>query len=277
MYNNFKICIFVLIVLIMILRYINPYQFYLYMKLGLSATFVLMNIIQYYIFPQHISKQIYIVLSNIIIWLTNSKIKIHGNTDNLNNNVLIMSNHYDGVIDANILYNLHYKYNCDNILYSIVKSTLMCESEDTQFILRLMSCIKNGFMNSSYFIPYKRGDKADGAVVKNIIVESIRSNKNILVFPEGTTHKDVIPKEFKQGIFQLATENKIKILPITLKFDKDIGTEKGEPIKILNIFDNEVDVYIHDIIDETDECYKANDPVALKNKVFNIISAPMLV
>jgi len=257
---------------------VNTYNFYLYIKLSLSAIFVLINIIQYYIFPQQISKQIYIALNNAIIFLTNSQIKIHGNTDNLNNNLLIMTNHYDGVIDANILYNLHYKYNRDNILYSIVKSTLMCDSEDTQLIMRLMSYIKNGFINSSYFIPYKRGDKEDGTNVKNIIIESIRSNKNILIFPEGTTRTNGIPKDFKNGIFQLATENKINILPITLKFDKDIGSEKGEPIKILNIFDNVVDIYIHEVIDSiSDECYKTNDFMSLKNKVFNIITAPMLI
>jgi 1-acyl-sn-glycerol-3-phosphate acyltransferase len=257
---------------------VNPYDFYLYIKLGLLVLFILINIIQYYIFPQQISKQIYIALNNMIIFLTNSKIKIHGNVDNLNNNVIIMSNHYDGMIDANILFNLHYKHNCDNILYSIVKSTLMCDPEDKQLVMRLMSYIKNGFINSSYFIKYKRGDKEDGNNVKNIIVETIRSKNNVLVFPEGTTRTNGIPKDFKNGIFQLAVENKINILPITLKFNKDIGSEKGEPIKILNIFDNVVDIHIHEVIDSTsDECYRNNDFITLKNKVFHIIKTPMLV
>jgi 1-acyl-sn-glycerol-3-phosphate acyltransferase len=257
---------------------VNLYNFYLYTKIGLLTIFTLINIIQYYIFPQQISKQIYIGVNNIIIFLTNSQIKIHGNVDNLNNNLLIMSNHYDGMIDANILFNLHYKYNCDNILYSIVKSTLMCDPEDKQLIMRLMSYIKNGFINSSYFIPYKRGDKEDGNNVKNIIVKMLRSKNNVLVFPEGTTRRDGIPKDFKNGIFQLAVENNINILPITLKFDKDIGSEKGEPIKILNIFDNVVDIYIHEVIDSTTyECYKNNDFITLKNKVLNIIVEPMFV
>jgi hypothetical protein len=37
-----------------------------------------------------------------------------------------------------------------------------------------------------------------------------------------------------------------------------------------------VDIYIHDLIDETDECYKQENPEGLKNKVFNIIRAPLL-
>jgi 1-acyl-sn-glycerol-3-phosphate acyltransferase len=257
---------------------VNPYNFYLYIKLGLLVFCVITNIILYHILPQQISKQIYIVLNNMIIFLTHSQIKIHGNVDNLNNNLLIMSNHYDGIIDANILFNLYYKHNCDNILYSIVKSTLMCDPEDKQLIIRLMSCVKNGFINSSYFIPYKRGDKEDGNNVKNIIVETIRAKKNVLVFPEGTTRTNGIPKDFKNGIFQLAVENKINILPITLKFEKDIGSEKGEPIKILNIFDNVVDIYIHEVIDSTsDEFYQKNDFIGLKQKTFDIIKAPMMV
>jgi 1-acyl-sn-glycerol-3-phosphate acyltransferase len=132
-------------------------------------------------------------------------------------------------------------------------------------------------MDALFCIPYKRGDKEDGSNVKNKIVESLHSGKNILVFPEGTARRDGIPKDFKVGIFQLAIENKLRILPITIKYDKDIGSEKGEPVKFLNLFNNGVNIYIHDIIDETDECYQINDPVALKQKTFNIITSAMLI
>jgi len=210
----------------------------------------------------------------MIIFLTNSQIKIHGNVDYLNNsNLLIMTNHYDGVIDANLLFHLYYKHNMDNMLYSIVKSTIMCDTEDTPLVVRLMSYVKTGFINSSYFIPYKRGDKEDGNIVKNTIVNHLKTGKNVLIFPEGTTRTNGIPRDFKHGIFQLAVENKLNILPITLKFQKDIGSEKGESIKILNIFDNEVDIYIHERIDHaSNEFYKTNDYLGLKEQVFQAVT-----
>ncbi len=207
----------------------------------------------------------------------NTQIKIHGNVDNFqNNNLLIMANHYDGYIDGNIIYNLYYKNNTIEPLYTIVKADMFGNSKDKSKIMKSLSCCKNSIMNSLYFIPYKRGDKEDGQNVKNILIDALHNGKNILVFPEGTTHKDGIPKDFKNGIFQLALENKLRILPITLKYEKDIGSEKGEPINFSNLFDNVCNIYIHDLIDENDECYKTNDFLALKEKTFNIISKPML-
>ena len=124
-------------------------------------------------------------------------------------------------------------------------------------------------------IPYKRGDKDDGQNVKNTIKEYLANDKNILIYPEGCAHRNGIPVAFKQGIFDLAVENKMNILPITIKYNRDIGAEKWEPPNTKMMFDNEVDIYIHDVINSgMDDCYKANDPVALKHKVFNIISEP---
>ena len=100
----------------------------------------------------------------------------------------------------------------------------------------------------------------------------LKDNKNILVFPEGTTRTNGIPKDFKHGIFQLAIEHNFNILPITIKYDKDIGTERSDPFNVSLIFNNNADVYIHDIIDsKTEEAYKNKDFLALKKKTFDII------
>jgi 1-acyl-sn-glycerol-3-phosphate acyltransferase len=239
---------------------------------------IILNAIIYLFFRPEINKFVYVSFNKVLIGLTNSKIRVHGNTNNFsNNNLLIMSNHYDGVLDGNIIYNLYYKHNSIETLHTIVKSNIFSDPNSKQKLLQLLYYIKNAIMSSCYFIPYKRGDKEDGKNTRNIITNSLQNGKNILVFPEGTSHKNGIPKEFKKGTFELAVENKLRILPITIKYEKDIGTEKGDPDNFLNIFDNTVDIYIHDVIDETDKCYQTNDPIALKNKVFNIISAPMLV
>jgi hypothetical protein len=188
-----------------------------------------------------------------------------------------MSNHSHGILDANLIYNLYYKNNSIETLHTIVQSNFLRDPAHKSKLLNILSFLQDILLSCWYFIPYKMGDKEDGKKTRNKIVDSLSNGKNILVFPEGNIHKDGIPTEFKKGSFEVAVENKLRILPITLKYAKDIGMEKGDPIKLLNLFDNVVDIYIHDIIDETDECYRQQNPEGLKDKVFDIIRAPMLV
>ena len=253
---------------------------YKHLKLGLMTLAIITNTILYLLFscPQ-INKFFYILLNKVVGGLTNATIRVHGNTNNFsNNNLLIMSNHSHVFLDGIIMYNLYYKNNSIETLHTIVQTDFFNDSKIK--ILHLMSFIQDTLLSCWYLIPYKRGDKEDGKKIRNTIVDALSHGKNILVFPEGTTHKNGIPKEFKKGTFEVAIENKSRILPITIKYEKDIGKEKGDPIDLFtilfNIFDNVVDIYIHDIIDENDECYRQKKPEDLKDKVYNIITAPLL-
>jgi 1-acyl-sn-glycerol-3-phosphate acyltransferase len=238
---------------------------------------MIIHIILFYIFNRSTSKIVFTTLQTLFIGLINLKTRVHGNTANFNNdNLLIMTNHYEGVIDGNVIYDLYYKHNSIEMLHTIVKHNIVGDSADKNLVSNLLSYIKSALIDACYFIPYKRGDKEDGKNTRDVIVNSLREGKNVLVFPEGTTHRDGVPKDFKNGIFELAVENKLRILPITIKYEKNIGTEKSEPFKNSNFFNNVVDVYIHDIIDENDECYQKNDFLALKQKTFNIISQPFV-
>ena len=252
---------------------------YKHLKLALGILAIIVNTILYSLFscPQ-INKIFLILFNKVVCGLMNPTIRVHGNTNHFsNNNLLIMSNHYHGVLDINIIHNLYYKSNSIETLHTVVTANLLTDPTAKSKILHLLSCIQNTLMSSWYLIPYKIGDKEDGKKTRNRIVYSLKNEKNVLVFPEGNMHKDGIPKEFKKGTFELAVENKLRILPITIKYAKDIGKEKDDPIKLLNIFDNVVDIYIHDLIDENDECYRQQNPEGLKDKVFDIIRAPMLV
>jgi 1-acyl-sn-glycerol-3-phosphate acyltransferase len=178
--------------------------------------------------------------------MTNNKITVHGNTEAFKqNNLLIMANHYAG-LDFGILTDLYYQHNRENILYTIAKSNLLGDSQDKSVISKMLYYVKDSYMASKYLIPYKRGDKEDGTVVKEKIAGYLEQNANIMVFPEGTTSKNGVPLQFKSGIFKLAVEKKISILPITLKYKKDIGSVIGEPLIFSKWFDNELDIYIHD-------------------------------
>jgi len=239
----------------------------------LVASFFILNIILYCILPKFASHDALIFFNKLILSSLNTQVVVHGNTDHLNrNNLLIMANHYEGFIDGNVLYNLYYKYNKTNKLYTIAKADLLSDPNSKNVFLKSFSCIKDAALNSMSLIPYKRGDKSDGIVVKNIIAEYLQDNKNIIVFPEGVARTNGVPRDFKTGIFALAVEEKMNILPITLKYKRDIGSERHEPLDFSKIFDCPVDVYIHELIDCTTEpCYQTKDYIALKDKTLKTI------
>ncbi len=247
---------------------------FFYLRQILIVFIILLILLQHQILPPKL--RILPIFANLIGSIINIKIRVHGNTDAFNNrNLLLMTNHYDGLLDSNVFYNVYNKYNSINQMQCIIKSDFIGNPKDDNIFYELLHCLKGAMLDSFGLISYKRGDRDDGVNVKNKIKESLENNKNVLIFPEGTSHRNGIPVAFKQGIFDLAVENKMNILPITLKYNRDIGAEKWEPPNTAMLFDNEVDVYIHDVINsETDDCYKANDAVALKHKVFNIISEP---
>jgi len=227
---------------------------------------VITNVIQYYIFDKETSTAIMnFLLTNIILRIANVKTKTHGNTHYLNDsNMLIMSNHYEG-LDGLIFFSIMNKPS--NNLYSVVKSDLVGNEVDKNAISCILSFIKKAFMESSNLISYKRGDKQSGEDVKDAIMEKITNcNSNILVFPEGTTHKCGILKEFKNGIFHLASDENIEILPITLVYERrDFGSEKGDPVNFLNWMNATCNVYVHEKI-------SGNNWEDLKQKTFDAIN-----
>jgi 1-acyl-sn-glycerol-3-phosphate acyltransferase len=251
---------------------------YKHFKITLAILAIIVNTLLYLLIRSpEINKFFYIILHEVIGVLTNPTIRVHGNTNNFsNNNLLIMSNHCYSLLDGNIIYNLYHKHNSIETLHTIVKADFFNDPTYKNKIMNLLGSIQDTLLSSWCFIPYKRGDKADGKKTRNTIVDTLSDGKNILIFPEGTSHKNGIPQQFKKGSFEIAVANKLRILPITIKYEKDIGAENDDPVLFFNAFDNVVDIYIHDIIDETDECYRQQNPEGLKDKVFDIIRAPML-
>jgi len=224
------------------------------------------NIIQYYIFNKETSTGITsFILNDIILYLMNVKIKTHGNTHYLNDsNMLLMSNHYEG-LDGLIFLSIMNKPL--NNLYIVAKSDVVGNELDKNPISYILSFIKKAFMESSNLISYKRGDKQSGNAVKDEIADKLNNcNENVLVFPEGTSHRNGILKEFKNGIFHLASDENITILPITLVYDRpDFGFEKGEPTDLLSWMNITCNVYVHEKI-------SGNNWEELKQKTFDAIN-----
>lgn len=248
------------------------YQVYLHVKLVGLALLVLTNIVQFYLLPTRVSQRIYVGLNRLFVYLLNPIMRVHGDPAAFRGqNLVVMSNHYDGVLDANLVYYLNNQGRPGRTgrpLWTVVKANILCDADDTHPMVKLLAGLKTAFIRSNYFIPYVRGDKADGTVVKDTLLACLRRDRtggtggNVLIFPEGTTRKNGVPRDLKNGIFQLAAEHGLNILPVQLKFEKDIGTERGEGLKPLNFFDNVVDVYIHDVLPGAGADY-----LALKQKV----------
>ena len=243
---------------------------FVYARIFCSFILCLLNILQYSILPISVSRTIYFALLSASLYITNTRITVHGDKQSLGKNkLLIMCNHYCG-LDFVVLGNM--LQNHEHPLFTIVKADIVGSTSDNNMVSNVMYYLKSALISSSYFIPYKRGDREDGALVQNTIVKTLDDGNNLLVFPEGATRKTGIPKEFKNGIFHLAIDNDLQILPITIKYKKDIGWEGAVALDLSSWFDNDVDVYIHDVVDSS----KEKDFLSLKERVFNTISGPLL-
>jgi len=240
---------------------------FLYLRLIIVVSIVIINIFLYLILPEKYSLMIYKKLFGFINYLINLKITLHGNTDNLKKNkLLVMCNHYDG-IDFLAISDIF----DHNKLYSIVKHDLVGSPHHKSLLSDFFYYFKNVFYYSYNFIPYKRGDKDDGVVIKKIIVDKLKQNENILIFPEGRARIDGIPKDFRHGIFKLAVENQFNILPITIKYNKDAGSEMNKEVNVFRWVDLTADIYVHDIVSSENK-----DPLQLKDDVFKIITNILL-
>ena len=258
-------------------HFVNPikkfiYNIFLYFRLFVLVKMTLINILQYIILPNFINKEIYKFLIKLYIIILGVKINIHGDEKLLNNNkMLILSNHYSG-LDFIVFSNVMHNYNkVGSTLYTVAKADLVGDDTDKNILSSFFFIFKNQFYNSLNLLPYKRGDKEDGKNVKNVIVNKLNNNSNILLFPEGTTRTDGVPKDFKIGIFQTAIENNLEILPVTLKYNKNIGLERNDPVILFNWFDVNLDIYLHNKIDNMTYENVQNDPIKLKDTILQKI------
>lgn len=197
-------------------------------------------------------------ISNIVLKLFNIKVKIINNSNVDFKNLqpfIIMSNHYH-FIDSIVLK----KLNINSL--SIAKSTLL----DAVNINLEKDDNKNVF-NKIDLISYDRKSKKSGLLVKKKILKKyFIKNRNIIIYPEGTSTRNGKPKDFKNGIMKLCSANYMKVLPITIKYNRDIGLNIGDKFNINNLMNLECTLHIHPIQRKTNW-------ITLKQKVFHYITS----
>ena len=233
---------------------------------------MLKYIIIYIIIVIHIIKMTYdVTFVNFFINFFNLKIKVIGK-ENLQNykklKLIIMSNHMNGIDYAIIVHTINHFTNKNKKIYTIVKHDLLGSDIDDNIISNILSLFKNNIYNKLNFLSYERGNKNSGEKIKKLILKTINNGHNILLFPEGECSRTGIPNNFKPGSFKLCSENNIWILPITLKFDKNIGVNRNDPVDINKWFNVTATIYIHKPI------FHKNWEI-LKDNVFNKIKEPI--
>ena len=75
--------------------------------------------------------------------------------------------------------------------------------------------------------------------------QKIREGKSVVTFPEGTRSKDGTVKPFKQGMFHLAIESGVPIVPISIIGAQEIMPKRSlkvKPGRITMVIDRPVDV-----------------------------------
>jgi 1-acyl-sn-glycerol-3-phosphate acyltransferase len=209
---------------------------------------------------------------NFALNLFNTHIKVKGieNLKNFNNKrIVIMSNHINGFDVAPIVYSLTYYTRNKKKIYIVAKHNVFGDKTDKNFVSNSLALIKDQMFSLLNLIPYERNNKDSGEIVKKLMLEKIDEGDTILLFPEGKTTKNGIPIEFKPGCFKLCAENEIEILPISLQFNRNIGLDTKDPVKLEDWFNLISTIYIHKPIFN-------KDWQLLMNKVYNKIREPLI-
>ena len=217
-----------------------------------------------------IKKTIKSTIPNFFINFFNIKIKVYGknNLKNYNRyNLFIMSNHVNATDYAIIIHVLNYYKN--KKIFTIAKHDVFGNSDDNNIISNFLSLFKSDLFKKLNLIPYMRGNKESGEETKKRMLTTIYKNNNVLLFPEGECTRQGIPIDFKPGSFKLCSENNIWILPISLKYEQDIGVNRTDKVDIKKWFNVSVHMHIH--------APTYNDEWnILKDNVLDIIRKPLI-
>lgn len=206
--------------------------------------------------------------------LFNTKIKII-NSKNINNfrkdRLLIMANHFNGT-DYLSIAQVFNNLNKNKKLYTVAFSHILTNDINKNILTNTAAIFNDYFFKLNNLLPYKKGNKNSGQEIKEKILKAINENNTVLIFPEGTSTIKGIPESFKPGSFELCKNNNISILPLTIKYNKNIGVNQNQNANFLNWFNFESTIYIHDII-TPQSCI---DSTEMMNKTLEVIRYPLI-
>jgi 1-acyl-sn-glycerol-3-phosphate acyltransferase len=259
---NTKNTIIIFLIIILVITFLYIYRNLIFDYL-LLINLILVIFPGSYAINSLVSKNTYwnylsqITLKNTIIYKNDNVIS------KLNNGYIIISNHIN-VSDVLLIRN---KLDC----FVVAKDSII--SKEYSYL----NFIDNIFFTNLDLIPYKRKSIASGKIVKEKILELTSNKINVLIFPEGTSqkncHNGILP--FKNGIFHLAYEHNIKILPIVLYYtDKNYGLDKETVFSPSDILKNNCKIYVNFL--NPFEPQKFSDTNKLVKTIYNKMNSTIL-
>jgi 1-acyl-sn-glycerol-3-phosphate acyltransferase len=100
-------------------------------------------------------------------------------------------------------------------------------------------------MRNAGYIEIDRQDHEKAMKSLDIAAQKIRDGKSVMTFPEGTRSRDGNIKPFKQGMFHLAIQSGVPIVPVTIIGAHEIMPRRSlkiSPGKVTMIIDQPIDV-----------------------------------
>lgn len=161
-----------------------------------------------------LTKQVYKFLS--LIWACVSRSKSIQERSSL----IVKSHDVDVEVEGHvpesgpvIFVSNHVGYIDPIVISSIVEFIPIAKSEILKWPLIGSAMCRSGV------IFYKRGNRSSGAAVLSKCIKLLNSNKNVLVFPEGTTTDGSTVLPFKRGIFGLSIKLDVPVIPIRIDLE----------------------------------------------------------
>ncbi len=110
-------------------------------------------------------------------------------------------------------------------------------------------------------IEVDRSNPEAGAQSIERAVETIRSGKSVILFPEGTRSRKPGLLPFKKGAFVLAIKAQVPVVPVTF-----LGTDRRLKPDTMLLFPGPVKVVVHDPIDTTGHSYEDRNKLLEKSR-----------
>ncbi|GJM43839.1 MAG: hypothetical protein DHS20C21_06810 [Gemmatimonadota bacterium] len=94
--------------------------------------------------------------------------------------------------------------------------------------------------------------------------EALTAGTSLIVFPEGTRTRSGRLGTFRTGVFRLAVDLQVRIVPVTV-----VGSFELKRVNRARLSPSTIVIHLHDAIEPGD------DPVALRNRVREIVNGPL--
>ena len=151
----------------------------------------------------------------VIIWITGSKITIHGKENVKKNQYFIYVSNHESLMDIPAIFTA-----VPVNLYYVAKKEL----KNVPFLGWFMVMVGMIFID--------RGNKEKAFESMRKAGKLIKGGKNVISFPEGTRNQDGKMKIFKRGSFIMAKAGNIEVVPIAIKGAREVlpsGTNRLRP------------------------------------------------